>query len=221
MKILAIDTSTEACSAALYLDGEVHEIHEIAPRRHAELILPMVDRLLSEAGSCLNVMDALAFGRGPGSFTGVRIAAGVIQGLAFAAELPVIPVSSLATLAQGAVESGAVLFSAIDARMNEIYWCAYAVDEDKLVSALGDERVTRPGLIEYSGEYPCYGIGSGWDRYADELRQNLGGKLRGFDPNRFPLAVDMFPLALRAFDRRELVDAGDAIPIYLRNDVTG
>ena len=107
MKILALDTATEACSAALLSNDSVYERHEIAPRRHAELILPMVDGVLAEAGLGLKDLDAIAFGRGPGAFTGIRIAAGVTQGLALGADLPVIPLSSLATLAQGVIDKSA------------------------------------------------------------------------------------------------------------------
>ena len=123
MKILALDTSTEACSAALLIDTEIHQRYEVAPREHGALILPMIETLLSEAGCAPTQLDALAFGRGPGAFVGVRIATGVAQGIAFAADLPVIPVSSLAAMAQS-VEHGNV-YSAIDARMNEVYWGAY------------------------------------------------------------------------------------------------
>nr|VFJ43935.1 MAG: tRNA threonylcarbamoyl adenosine modification protein YeaZ [Candidatus Kentron sp. FM] len=130
MKILAIDTATDACSVALHLDGDYREIHELAPRRHAEILLPRIRTLLSEAALSLRDLDALAFGRGPGAFTGVRIATGVIQGLAFGADLPVVPISSLHALAQGAWRErgeGNVL-AAFDARMGEVYWGAYRLD---------------------------------------------------------------------------------------------
>ncbi|VFM95033.1 MAG: tRNA threonylcarbamoyladenosine biosynthesis protein TsaB [Candidatus Kentron sp. G] len=130
MKIFAIDTATDACSAALHLDGGCREIHELAPRRHAEILLPRIRTLLSEAALSLRDLDALAFGRGPGAFTGVRIATGVIQGLAFGADLPVVPVSSLHALAQGAWrERGEEnILAAFDARMGEVYWGAYRLD---------------------------------------------------------------------------------------------
>jgi len=221
LKILTIDTSTEACSAALYIDGEVRERYELAPRRHAELILSMVDQLLSEAETHLITLDALGFGRGPGSFTGVRIAAGVIQGLAFAADLPVVPVSSLSVMAQGAIEKSNRLFSAIDARMNEIYWCMYGVSENRLVIPLIEEKVNRPDMVEISGPDSCYGIGSGWGRYPEELKQKLGPVLIGYDADRYPRARDMIPLAIHAFKQGYAVTAAEALPVYLRNEVTG
>ena len=221
MKLLAIDTSTEACSAALHIDGEIYERYEIAPRRHAELILSMADQLLTQAGIKLNTLDALAFGRGPGSFTGVRIASGVIQGLSFASELPVVSVSSLAVMAQGAVGKSQTLFSAIDARMEEIYWCFYRVAEDQLVLPLNDEKVSSPDSIDFSGPEPCYGIGSGWGRYRDVLIQKFGKYLAGIDAECYPRARDMIPLAIRDFKQGNVVAAGDALPVYLRNEVTG
>src|SRR5258707_1196536 len=121
MKLLALETSTEACSVALSLDGAVVERFELG-QRHGERLLPMVQEILSESGVALTQLDALAFGRGPGSFTSLRIGAGVTQGLAFGADLPVVPVSSLAVLAQG--ENAAKILAAFDARMRQVYWGA-------------------------------------------------------------------------------------------------
>ena len=221
MKLLAIDTSTESCSAALYSDGEVCERHELAPRRHAELILPMVDQLLADMQIKLQTLDVLAFGRGPGSFTGVRIAAGVIQGLAFAADLPVVPVSSLAVLAQGAADKAATIFSAIDARMEEIYWGLFHVIENNLVDPGNEEQVCKPGLVEVPGDFRCFGVGTAWGRYAETLRRKLGPRVTDFDGNRYPQARDMIPLALRAFHQGLAVSADEAQPVYIRNEVTG
>ena len=122
MKILAVDTATEACSAALYINGDIQERFEIAPREHTRLLLPMVDSLMAEAGIRPQQLDAIAFGCGPGSFTGVRIAAGVMQGIAYGADLPVVPVSTLAAISQSCLQKTAhdTIFTAVDARMNEI-----------------------------------------------------------------------------------------------------
>ena len=133
--LLAIETSTPACSAALSIDGVVIERYALAPRQHAVLILPMIESLLLEAGISVAQLDALAFGRGPGSFTGVRIAASVIQGIAFAADLPVLPVSTLATLALGGmrITDKTQVMAALDARKSEIYWGCYTAAEDGAV----------------------------------------------------------------------------------------
>ena len=130
MKILAIETATEACSAALYNDGEIICRYELAPRKHTQLILPMMDAILEEAGVTRSSLDAIAFGRGPGAFTGLRIAVGIAQGLALAVDKPVIPISTLGAMAQQVLETTsnvinsaeAAFIPAIDARMGEVYW---------------------------------------------------------------------------------------------------
>ena len=155
MKLLAIDTATEACSAALYIDGNILEKYEVAPRQHAELILPMIDALLAEAELELASLDGLAFGRGPGAFTGVRIATGIVQGLAFASDLPVVPVSTLAAMAQGAANQSNTILSAIDARMGEIYWAIFTVGDDGLVKPQSDEQVTKPEVLNIEIETEC------------------------------------------------------------------
>ena len=219
MKLLAIDTATEACSAALYLDGEISSRYEFAPRQHAELILPMVDMLLADAEIKLSSLDCLAFGRGPGAFTGVRIATGVIQGLAFAVDLPVIPVSTLAILAQGAVGQSNHLLSAIDARMGEVYWGLFQVHQD-VVEAISAESVSKPEQVTAPADRQWFGIGSGWDTYAQELRQAVNGSLTGLQGEAYPHARDIIPLAIRGYAAGAGVPAHQALPVYLRNKVT-
>src|SRR3954470_6762837 len=145
MNLLAIDTATECCSAALLCGEHLLERSELAPRRHAELILPMIDSLLSEARLSRRSLDGIAVGRGPGAFTGVRLAISVAQGLALGLDIPVVPVSSLAALAQGAPEQthGDALLAAIDARMGEIYAGAFHRGADGLVTPIMDEMVGR------------------------------------------------------------------------------
>ncbi|MBV1875821.1 MAG: tRNA (adenosine(37)-N6)-threonylcarbamoyltransferase complex dimerization subunit type 1 TsaB [Cycloclasticus sp.] len=174
MKILAIETATEACSAALLMDGEIIDRFEVAPREHGNLILSMVDELLSEAGVKLQQMDALAFGRGPGSFTGVRMATGVIQGLAFGVDLPVAPVSTLAALAQQALAQpeGQTVYAALDARMGEVYWCEYEHVNGAL-EAISNESVIAPLAIHVKQGKKAIGIGHGWRTYASELTQSV------------------------------------------------
>jgi tRNA threonylcarbamoyladenosine biosynthesis protein TsaB len=221
MKLLALETSTEACSAALAVDGSVRERFEIAPRRHAELILPMVDGLLKDAGLRLADLDALAFGRGPGAFTGVRIAAGVIQGLAFGADRPVIPVSTLAALAQGAVTEANAIAAAIDARMSEVYWGTFTVGVDGLVVAAGEERVCKADSVEVPNVAEWFGVGTGWTTYGDILSGKLGNRLRGSAGDRFPRAQDVLKLALRELEAGRTVTAAEALPVYLRHPVQG
>ena len=164
MKLLAIDTSTEACSAAVLIDGEIRERYRLAPREHTHLILPMIDELLRESDLKVGGLDAVAFGRGPGAFTGLRIAAGVVQGIAFGADLPVVPVSSLAALAQGGYrETGACrVLAAIDARIQEVYWAACEFDDAGQLQMIGDEVVCSPEQVPIPGGDDWHGVGSGW-----------------------------------------------------------
>ncbi len=147
MKILAIDTSTEACSAAISIDGDCIERFEIARQRHTELILPMIESLMNEAGfNSATAFDVLAFGCGPGSFTGIRIGTGVVQGIALGAGLRVAPVSSLAAIAQGACREHRQknILAGIDARMQEIYWGHYQLDAQGFMQTSQAEVVGKP-----------------------------------------------------------------------------
>jgi tRNA threonylcarbamoyladenosine biosynthesis protein TsaB len=167
MKILAIDTATEACSAALLVGGHVTERYEVLGRGHAEHVLPMVDSLLAEAGIALATLDAIAFGRGPGAFTGVRIAVSVVQGLAFGADLPVVPVSDLAALAaRAAVQHDARrVLACMDARMQQVYWAVFDVSEPARPVALTTEQVTDPAQVALPDGTPCFGAGHGFAAY--------------------------------------------------------
>lgn len=219
MKLIAFDTSTEACSAAIYINGQLNSQYELAPRRHAELLLPMVDNLLADAGIQLNDLDAVAFGQGPGAFTGVRIATAVAQGLAFSAGLPVIPVSSLAALAQSVNGKAEYILSAIDARMNEIYFGVYK--SGNTVELVETEKVISPDKISFTPPASCFGVGSGWDRYSGILAGIFKKQLSGYDNNRYPDAIDVAVLAATAFKKGILIKAEDVAPVYLRNNVTG
>ncbi len=220
LNLLALDTATEACSAALSLNGVVTELYEIAPRRHAELILGMVDTLLANAGLRLGDLAAIAFGCGPGAFTGLRVAAGVTQGLAFGANLPVVPISTLATLAQGAVMTHSHIISAIDARMREIYWGMYQAGPDGLVLPVVPDALSPPGQIDLPPAGRWYGVGTGWQTYGDILSERLGDYLAGYAGERYPRAADMIPLALRDLEQGKGVPADRALPVYLRDKVT-
>ena len=221
MNILAIETASDACSCALRAGESTLERHLVAPRRHAELVLSMVEELLEEAGLALAELDALAFGRGPGSFTGLRIAAGVTQGLAYGADLPVVPVSSLGALAQGAFREdghGRVL-AAFDARIGEVYWGVYEDDGEGSMVARTEDLVAAPATVPVPADGPWFGAGEGWLAYGEALIDRLGGRCTGSDPDRLPRALDVATLAVRAHERGESVSAEHAVPVYVRNTV--
>jgi tRNA threonylcarbamoyladenosine biosynthesis protein TsaB len=221
LRILAVETATEACSAALYINGEAIERYRLAPRQHVALILPFIDELFSEAGITANQLDAVAFGRGPGSFTGLRIAAGITQGIAFGADLPVIPVSTLAALAQGATRQGEVtnVLAALDARMQEVYWGAYSLDAAGLVSLDGEEAVCAPGLVAIPGGGDWQAAGDGWATYRDELIGRLGFEPVSCLDALKPRARDVAVLGATKFLAGETVPPALAAPIYLRDQV--
>jgi len=216
MKLLALDTATEVCTAALWLDGEVLERFEPGGQ-HSERILPMVDALLAQAGLALTQLDALAFGRGPGSFTGLRIGAGVVQGLAFGAGLPVVPVSSLAALAQG--QDAVKVLAAFDARMQQVYWGAYVRNAQGLMELQGAEGVFSPLLIPIPEGAGWHGAGPGWDAYHADLRQRMGSSLAGWQPLCFPRARHVAELGAAALQAGHAVAPEEALPVYIRNDV--
>lgn len=222
-RILAIDTATEACSVALWNNGEKHALFEICPREHTQRILPMVQQILAESGVSLNQLDALAFGRGPGSFTGVRIGIGIAQGLAMGADLPMIGVSTLATMAQGAFrQMGATqVLAAIDARMGEVYWGQYQRQNDGVWVGENTEAVFTPeraqqNVMALAGEWAS--VGTGWGTYPDMAAATpitlVDGQIT------LPQAEDMLPLALVDFALGKMTAVENAQPIYLRNEVT-
>ena len=220
VKLLALDTATEACSAALWIDGEVRERFEVAPRGHARLLLPFADALLAEEGMTPSDLDALAVGRGPGSFTGVRIAVSVAQGIAFAARLPVVAVSTLAALAHTAMEQHGCerVAAAIDARMGEVYWGCFDRDGTG-VTLHGEEAVLPPAGVSVAGN-GWFCAGSGWESYAETIGARLGGGLNGSDGSLLPRAASVAHLASEAAMRGEGREAAELSPIYLRDRVT-
>lgn len=223
-RILAIDTATEACSVALYNQGETLAHFELCAREHTQRILPMVQQILAEAGLSLTQLDALAFGRGPGSFTGVRIGIGMAQGLSLGAELPLLPVSTLQTMAQGAYRlTGAEnVLSAIDARMGEVYWGEFSRNAQGVWSGEETEKVIKPEQLlaraaELSGRFAT--VGTGWETYPHLLGESPVAEL--FDGKiSLPHAEDMLPLALQLWEKGIRVNPEDAEPTYLRNEVT-
>lgn len=229
MKLLAFETATEACSVALYLDGEVRERFEIAPRRHAELSLPWADALLAEAGVARSQLDAIAVGRGPGAFTGVRLAIALAQGIALALDRPVVPVSTLRALAARAFPAlplagegrgeGAKILAAIDARMGEIYTATFRREGDDMVMA-SDETVISPTAYELPemGE-DWIGVGTGFSAEAGVLQSRLGDRFARIDAAALPHASDVAMFAVLAHARGEAIAAEFVEPAYLRNNV--
>ena len=219
MKLLAVETATEACSAALSIDGVITERFELAPRHHTKLILPMIDELMKEAGLSVSQLDGLAFGCGPGSFTGIRIATGVIQGIAFGADLPVVCVSTLAAMAQELFDrtDETLAFTAIDARMAEIFWGVYQRNTDGFAELIGNESVIPASSVDYSGENVGVGIGSAWGVYADELMQRLAGRVSHYETDNLPRASLIARLGVHNFAKAVPVEL--ATPVYLRDKV--
>ena len=222
MRILAIDTATEACSVALWNDGTTFAHFEECPREHTQRILPLVKTILTEGNTSLTDLDALAYGRGPGSFTGVRIGIGIAQGLALGADLPMIGVSTLATMAQGAWRmTGATrVLAAIDARMGEVYWAEYTRDENGVWHGEETEAVLKPEAVtgrlkQLSGEWAT--VGTGWPAWP-EMAKDTGLTL--VDGNMLlPAAEDMLPIACQLLAAGKTVAGEHAEPVYLRNTV--
>lgn len=240
MRLLALDTATEACSAALLIDGELTARYEVPGRGHAERLLPMVDALLAAAGLTVRALDAIAFGRGPGAFTGVRIAAGLAQGLALGADRPVVPISDLAAnarlaLDRHAAETGVTAtraLVALDARLGEVYWGDARVRADGGVE-LVVERLARPDALEPfapdetpggAGAAPpgapavVVAAGHGWSAYP-ALGARFAARLASCRPELLPRAHEVARLAALELAAGRVGRAEDALPVYLRDDV--
>jgi tRNA threonylcarbamoyladenosine biosynthesis protein TsaB len=221
-RFLAIETSGEACSVALDAGGEVLQRHVHAPLRHAELLLPAVHALLDESGCRLAALDAIVFGRGPGSFTSLRIGIGVVQGLAWGADVPVIPISSLAAVAQRSVDSQRdaryrYVLVATDARMGEVFHCVYAPDASGRLSPCGCESVSPPAAVTVSEPEWTVGVGNGFARYPQ--LQDLGAGLARVSADLAPSAAALLPLARQWLERHQPLSAEHAQPVYVRNEV--
>ena len=211
--LLALDTSTEACSVALWHKGEKTHLDELAERTHTKRILPMIDELLANSGINLKQVDALAFGRGPGSFTGVRVGAGIAQGLAFGADLPVA----------FELHQAENVVAAIDARMNEVYFSQ--VKREKMRSELGEffqwnpvieEQVCQPEkALEQLSDLTTYRVGTGWAAYPQFKDSGLEGS-----DIILPSAQYMLELALTDYAQNKIISALEIEPVYLRNEVT-
>lgn len=219
MNLLAIETATEACSVALLHGDALIDRTELAPRRHAELVLPMAEDLLAEAGIARRQLDAIAVGQGPGAFTGVRLAISVAQGLALALDIPVVPVSSLAALAMQAPKNGAAILAAIDARREEIYAGVFRFDVDGLLAPLDRERVLAASALALPKAEAWNVLGTGWSAYGDSIRERLPSPPRWADGDRYPQACDVARLAAPLFAAGKGVPPEQALPVYLRDKV--
>jgi tRNA threonylcarbamoyladenosine biosynthesis protein TsaB len=221
MKLLAIDTATALCSVALYINGEIAERAAHEPRAHADRVLPFVDELLAETGLNLRQLDGLAFGRGPGGFTGLRVAAAVTQGLALGAGLPVAPVSDLAAVAHGAhaARGWRGVLAGLDARMGELYYAAYVCETER-VRLVGSETLAAPAEVELpaeqGGSWHC--AGPGWPAYADALPDAVRLRLDDFY-DAPPRASSIAVLAAAELRAGRAVAPEDAVPVYLRDRV--
>jgi tRNA threonylcarbamoyladenosine biosynthesis protein TsaB len=223
MNLLAIETSTEACSVALVHGDQVIERSELAPRRHAELVLPMADSLLAEAGLSRHALDGIAVGRGPGAFTGVRLGVSLAQGMALALDLPVVTVSSLEALALEAPYDEAAILAVIDARMGEIYVACYVREDDGSLRLLDQERVDTAANLQLpppgSWGDAWSVVGSGWATYAEILRGRMPAAPRFADGARYPQARHVAELAVPRFISGGAVAPELALPVYLRDKV--
>lgn len=219
MRLLALDTSTEACSVALLLDGDVRLRFQITERSHAELVLPMVAGLLEDAGLALSDLDGLAFGRGPGAFTGLRIASGVVQGLALGANLPVASVSSLAAVAdQVPTAPGEAVLVCNDARMGEVYWGIYRREADGSIAVLVSESVSAPERVGEGAPVVRHVAGNALDRYPELARQLGPGALQPHY-GLYPRADAVARLGAIELAAGRGLPPEQALPAYVRNDV--
>lgn len=228
LTLLALDTSTEACSAALLHKGETTSLDEVAQRTHTKRILPMIDEILSQSGIKLNQLDALVFGRGPGSFTGVRVGAGIAQGLALGADLPVIPISNLAAMAQAAYQQyqAEQVIAAIDARMNEVYFAQFSAQKvrsdfgeflqwnESIAEQVCSAEAALNQLNKLQGAWVQ--VGTGWAAYPQLAEAGIGKK----SDIALPSAQYMLSLAVPLWYKKQVISAVEIEPVYLRNEVT-
>jgi len=219
VRLLAFETATEACSVAVYVDGEIHERHAVAPRQHTALALPWADELLAESGVAKSQLDAIAVGVGPGAFTGVRLAVALAQGIALALDKPVLAVSTLAILAmQAKAAPGECIAAAIDARMSEIYFGEFVGEPDGLVRATGAEQALSPEAASAT-PVQVIGVGTGFAANAGALVTAFGNSLLRFDAAALPHAADLLRMAARDFNLGRAIPPERLEPAYLRNKV--
>ena len=216
MKVLALDTSTEYCSVALWQDGAVMERCELAGQKHSEMLMPMIDALLQAAGCKLQAIDGIAFGMGPGSFTGVRIACGVTQGLALGADLPVAGVCTLQAVAEGTGKSRVI--AALDARMDELYFAVYEKRDGAWITVT-EPCLCKPENVPSLTGAGWFGVGSGFAMHGAVLSDRYAGQLENVDGSAIPQAAAIAVLGAARIALGLGVDAAEALPLYLRDKV--
>lgn len=217
--LLAIDTATEACSAALQKDGATSVRYQIAPQKHNTLIFDMCRQLFSGSGTTFDQLDALIFGRGPGSFTGVRIAVSLAQSVTYTRDIPLVPVSNLKAVAQIAMDKydAENICVAMDARMEEIYYACFRRNKQGIAQKVTEEAVLSPAKIQAPKDFNCIGVGTGWKCAGDVLSQRLGDKLMSIDPDILPTAEIMLKLAHPQIQSGKTHASEQITPTYLRN----
>lgn len=215
-RLLALETSGDIGSVALLIGEAIAERSIASPREQTETILPHVHALLAEAGIRLADLDAVTFGRGPGSFTGLRVASSVAQGFGMALDLPLLPVSSLAAVAQGVwrVHAAEHCLVCIDARMGEVFWARYSI-RASLATLEDDERLSAPAAVESDFPAAWMAAGGGFTAYADDLATVMAGAMRVL-PDAAPSARDLLPLALDDLAEGRIATLESALPVYLR-----
>ena len=219
--LLAVDTATEACSAALLSRKVVYQRFAVAPRQHHSLIFEMCQAVLNEARLDIQEVNALVYGRGPGSFTGVRIATSLVQGLAYARNLPVVAISDLQAVALQALEQSDAtqVLVAMDARMEEIYYGYFKKDGD-LVAAIGNEGIAAPDQLMVPDTFEGIGAGTAWPLYRDPLKKVLGARLMQWYAPTLPEAATMLRLAAPKLEANDTLPATKALPVYLRHPIS-
>lgn len=205
MNILCFDTATDACSVALQVGEQRFARHEIAPRLHSQLLLPMIQSLITEAKITIADLHAIAFGCGPGSFMGVRLATGIAQGLAFGLSIPIIPISTLQVIAQAAYEkTGAKqIVSGWDARMQEVYWGKYVCDENNIMQSQQEDALCTVEKID-KDSFIALGF-------------HFAGNI--FSDDTYPSAIAMLTIAKQKYSNQDVVSSENAHPHYVRHHV--
>ena len=216
MNLLAFDTSTEFLSLALMHGDNLYTFDTLAGQSHSQIILPQIQAILKDAHLQLQDLQGIAFGAGPGSFTGVRIAAGVAQGLGFGANLPVVDICTLMALAEASGASRVI--ACLDARMGEVYHAAYIKDADIWRTEI-EPGLYKPHEVPTLADGGWVGAGSGWKTYGDILENVYNGQLSSVQPDQLPMASAILKLAQKVFATGLARPAGEALPIYIRNRV--